>query len=171
MLCGCSIVWSSTSEKINSLLLENHPWLLKLQWKIWWKDHCQCCVDRVNNSWVRGGARTMSRTRSVVEFVCGEMLLDLRRTSQFVLTWPGEWYTMEIWYVWVTVCGMCVEEVFYDLQIGFDESQWWCYVSRCYVNKCCISDEGVRLHDGCEGQTFDMWLFTMFGGFASWVTM
>jgi len=22
----------ATSEKINSLLLENHPWLLKLQW-------------------------------------------------------------------------------------------------------------------------------------------
>jgi len=32
----------------------------------------------------------VSHARSVVEFVCGEMLLDLRRTSQLVLTWPSE---------------------------------------------------------------------------------
>jgi len=34
MLCGCNLVWSSTSEKINFLLLENHLGLLKLQWEI-----------------------------------------------------------------------------------------------------------------------------------------
>jgi len=34
MLSGCNLVWSSTSEKINSLLLENHPWLLKSHEKL-----------------------------------------------------------------------------------------------------------------------------------------
>jgi len=29
---------------------------------------------------------------------------------------------------------MCVEEVLCGLQICFDESQWWCYVSKCYVD-------------------------------------
>jgi len=54
MLCGCSIVWSSTSEKINSFLLENHPCFLKLQWEFWRNDHCQSCVDAMNlqlSSW------------------------------------------------------------------------------------------------------------------------
>ena len=32
----------------------------------------------------------MSRAGFAVEFTCGEMLLDLRRTSKLVLAWPGE---------------------------------------------------------------------------------
>jgi len=48
MLYGCNLVWSSTLEDIDFLLLENHPCLLKLQWKIWWKGHCQRRVGVVN---------------------------------------------------------------------------------------------------------------------------
>jgi len=77
---------------------------------------------------------------------------------------------MEIWFVWVTVCGMSVEEVLCSLQIWFDKSQWWCYVNRRYVDMCCVSSEGVKWHGGCEVQMFDLWLFARFDGFASWVT-
>jgi len=71
MLCGCSLIWYSTSEKINFLLLENHHCLLKLQWEIWWKDYCQCCVDAVNlqlgswrcneceSCWIYSGVRVL----------------------------------------------------------------------------------------------------------------
>jgi len=120
-------------------------------------------------SWVRGGAWAMSPIGSTTEFAYGEMLLDLRRRSQLVHAWPGDWCTMEIWFVWVTICDMCMKEVLCDLQICFDESQWWCYVNRCYVDGCCVSDNGVKWHDGCKVRMFNLWLCARFGGFVSWV--
>jgi len=97
--------------------------------------------------------------------MCGEMLPDLRRRLQMVLIWSNEWCTMEIWFVWVMVCDMCVEKVLYGLQIcvvvssrlrclimldlhgecGARNVQWWCFawLTRCFVNKvaslCCGS--------------------------------
>ena len=38
----------------------------------------------------------MSCAGSAVEFVCGEMLLDLGRMSRLVLAWPGELCTTKI---------------------------------------------------------------------------
>ena len=44
MLYCYSIVGYSTTEKTNSLLLENNPCFLKLQREIWSKDHCNSVV-------------------------------------------------------------------------------------------------------------------------------
>jgi len=78
MLCGCSLVWSSTSIKINYLLWENHPYLLKLQWEIWWKNHCQRLVDAMD---IQVGSWTYKDYESgwyVVEFAFfTSVLLDL----------------------------------------------------------------------------------------------
>jgi len=106
----------------------------------------------------------LNRVGSIVEFACGEMIVDLWRTSQLVFTWSSEWCTMKIWYVLVTVCNMCVEEMFCGLQIYFNKSQW-----RCNVDRCCFSGKRVRRHGGCKVQMFDLWLLSMFGGFALWV--
>ena len=35
MPCGCSIIWSSTSEKNYSLSVENYPWLLERSVILW----------------------------------------------------------------------------------------------------------------------------------------
>ena len=82
-----------------------------------------------------------------VEFMCGEMLPDLWRRLQMVLMWPNEWCTMEILFVWVMVCNMCVKEVLCGLHIYSSccvrwtamfarDLQWWCFawLTRCVIN-------------------------------------
>ena len=109
---------------------------------------------------IKGGINILLKG---VEFMCCEMLPYLRRRLQMVLMWPNEWCTMEIWYVWVMVCDMCMEKVLYGLQIcvvvssrlrclimldlhgecGARNVQWWCFawLTRCFVNNvaslCC----------------------------------
>ena len=161
MLCGYSVVWSSTSEKINFLLLENHPWLLKLQREILWKDHCRCCVDAVNlqlGMWwckdcescgICSGVRVWQDAAGSAE----DIAIGARM---------ARWVMYDGDLIWVTVCSICVEEVLYGLQICFDKSQWSCYASRC-----CIIGKGVKWHGCCEVQMLDLWLFAMFCGFVS----
>jgi len=94
---------------------------------------------------------------SVVEFVCDEILLDLRRCFTF--------FMVEVCLMAEFHAVLCWRQ---DVMVP-----WLCYVSKCYVSRCYVSGggEGVRQHDGCEVRTFDLGLFVMFDAFASWVVV
>ena len=64
--------------------------------------------------------RTLSHAGSAVEFVCGEMLLDLRRCFGFRM--------VEVRCLVVEFCAVLCWR--WDVVVP-----WWCYVSRCYVDE------------------------------------
>jgi len=80
-------------------------------------------------SWVCGGARTVCHTGSVVEFVCGEILLDLQRCFAFCMVEVRCLVTE----FRVVLCWR------WDVVVP-----WWCYFNRCYVSRCCVSDRGSQ---------------------------
>jgi len=91
-----------------------------------------------------------------VEFMCGEMLPNLRRRLQMVLMWRNEWCTMEILSVWFVVCDTCMEEMLYGLQVCFGcwvqwtamfgnvESAWWGWSSKCPMVVFCMTHAMLR---------------------------